>query len=282
MILKFFRAALLFGLLFLAKASWANSAGSEEYQLGEHVYKLTWQASKVTTEQYGRGSTKVLYSVYRDGSFIHPKTLNGGTVLGCHMTSPEQVNWQPLGEPQVGWILLLSSICGNTHSYRVLVVVPDKEEYVSAQFTAKTEPIIQQFTADEINIWSTYQEWGQTGTAGSFFVPELRQIRLAESATYLTCAPFPSDVKEWPKLPYRSFTGDFFAGLKARDSKVMRSALDRYQDIDFEWLRMQGLPGSVHDLQELVRIIDISDAAIRLLSGGEQWWMKTSDNCLVR
>jgi hypothetical protein len=144
-------------------------------------------------------------------------------------------------------------ICGNTNSYNVLVVVPNEDTYVSQQFSSKEMPSLKYTGDGNICIWSSYQEWGQTGTSGSFFVPELRMViqnHIIFRGIYRV--PLPGNVMEWPRgLPYRSFLGDFYAGLRDLDADVMRSALKAYDETNYDWLKDQGLPDSEKGLKEL-------------------------------
>lgn len=231
--------------------------GEESFERNGINFRLTWKASKVTTDLYGLSTTKVLFSVYRNNILIHPEVEGGGKSSGCHMTAPEEVKWEVLGKPQIGWLLSLSGICGNTHSFKHLMVIPQGDghrlKYLAYEFIAKETPIIRNTKNGDVHIWTTYQEWGKTGTWGSFFVPELRMVSLSPTKTYkISCPPLPHDVRLWPReLPYRSFIGDFYAGQIRSDAAVMRSALNEYEKLDFEWLQKQGLPGSKKGLLEL-------------------------------
>jgi hypothetical protein len=263
---------------FTARAANVVHNGQEIYEKAEDSLKLTWKASNVKTGRYGFPSTKVMYSVHRNNKFMHPESLAGGVVFGCSMTRPKAVSWKELGDPQIGWMLALSDICGNTHSYKILIVVPkNKYNYISYDFTSKKLPIIQSTASGDVRIWSSYQEWGKTGTAGSFFVPELRVVNQREG---IYCVPLPSNVTHWPKaLPYRSFLGDFYAGLRNLDADVMQSALNAYSDIDFDWLKMQDLPESRGSLMKLTdRIASAAHNLKSIPSGLDLPWDST--NCM--
>jgi len=250
-----------------------SSKGEETFKRGEVNLRLKWSASKVTTGEYGYPTTKVSYSVFRNNVFMHPTTTTGGSVYGCHMTPPESVLWRKLGKPQIGWMLILSDICGNTNSYKVLVVVPQEDLFASYEFTSKQIPIVWSNEGVEISIWSSYQEWGNTGTSGSFFVPELREVDFIDG---ITCPPLPSDVRDWPKeLPYRSFLGDYYAGLRSLNADVMRSALDAYNEIGFDRLELHGLPKSKKGLTELANKIEPMHELKKSLTGLGLPWVST-------
>ena len=244
--------------------------------------RLTWVVSK-EMGRYGPSTSKISYNVFRNNNSIYPSSKGGGKFEGCGINN---VSWKSLGKPQIGWMLVFKGICGNTNSYNVLVVVPNEDNYVSQQFSSKETPSVKYTRGGNICIWSSYQEWGQTGTAGSFFVPELRMViqnilmfreiyraqeqgktgvaesfPVPEPGTVIPAflkdreiyhAPLPGNVMEWPKaLPYRSFLGDFYAGLRDLDADVMRSALKAYDKINYDWLKDQGLPDSEKGLKEL-------------------------------
>ena len=99
------------------------------------------------------------------------------------MIRPQEVDFRVVGisGKAEGWLIGVGGICGNTFSYKYALVVPGKKgdqwEYHSVHFFSKEKPKVIRVNEDT-RVLSTYQEWGCTGTALSFFVPEVRKIHV--------------------------------------------------------------------------------------------------------
>ncbi len=216
--------------------------GASSFERDGVTYRLTWTARGTTTSFQEKESTKVSYSVRIGDFFLHPRKQGDGTVIGCWDVPPARVRWEPLADPQIGWMLKLGGYCsGSRQSYRVLLVVPRKAkypgftDYVTAVFNAKETPIAR-WSKDrtKVRVWSSYEQWSRTARIYKFLVPELREFSDGNwNRVMVTCPPLPSDVRQWPdELPSRSFLGDYYAGILRLDAGIMRSALETYRDID--------------------------------------------------
>ena len=301
-----------------AASVWAEEnvyKGSESFEREGVTYRMAWTARGVTTGLSSKESTKVSYSVRIGDFFLHPKTLKGGTFIGCWDVPPAKVRWEPLGDPQMGWMLKLGGFCsGFTGSFKIHLVVPNKgdnpgfTDYVTAEFHSKETPIAR-WTADKkrLQVWSSYEQWSRMGNAYKFYVPELREFSVITSFRIIevSCPPLPIDVRQWPSdLPFRSFFGDFYAGLDRLDARIMQSALDNYenleppghearrnkywgvvhQEIHPEALRSHGLPNNRKGLQRLTNEIHEISKKITKARGplGLLWlsWGNHRNKCL--
>jgi hypothetical protein len=225
--------AMLFCFLSSADESVAEKIheGSERFEWYGIKYRLDWKAQWLRTGIYNGEATKVTYDVYFEDQKVQPRTDNGGTVIGCRHTPPEKVRWLPFGEPQIGWQLILSGNCGNHNALKALFIVPDGDDYfpkfLAVEFMTKKPPIVEMVAENRVHIWSSYRETNGARWDLRFFVPELREIHRRKGYRYeLLCPPLPGDVSEWPSdLPWRSFEGDFYAGLDQMNAPVMKSAM---------------------------------------------------------
>lgn len=266
-------AILIWGSMFGGEAT-ANEVnqGTSDFKRSGVEYRLDWWAEKVTTGRYGENSTKVSYRVYAGNKILHPRSLDGGTFIGCDARPPTRVDWWRIGEPQIGWLLILSNICARSRSFKSLIVVPYKtryefsSRYVTADFIVEDWPIVKIAVNGDVHIWSSYREWNGQTTAGSFFVPEFRVIsRDIDGEYWVTCPPMPVDVAQWPRdLPNREFIGDFYAGLNRLEAGVMKSALGKYQEINPGRMRRHGLPDTRKGLEQLTK--DVANVGRRLES----------------
>jgi len=245
---QLFIAILLAAMTFAAESSATENAfkGESRFTREGVTYRLNWTARGTTTGTALKESTKVSYSIRIGDFFLHPRTLGGGTFIGCWDVPPAKVQWEPLGNPQLGWMLKLGGYCsGSRTSFKVLLVVPTKRisrgvtNYISSQFNAKAAPIaIWSKDGKRMRVWSSYEQWSRRKNEYKFMVPELREFALGHGGRIvLTCPPLPPDVRTWPSaLPSRSFLGDFYAGVYRLDARIMQSALDTYEDASPEAL----------------------------------------------
>ncbi len=250
-----------------------------ENRFGEFTIQI--EAKTVTTGVFGYPSTKVLYSVYRDGDFLHPNSLDGGCVIGGDMITPTEVILVSLGKEgtEVGWVIGLDGISGNTFSYMMTLVVPTFDslnwKYHSVTFLAKEELLLVP-EEDGLEVWSQYQEWGGGGTAVSFFVPQLRRIRIDErGAAQVFLDRLPPDYKKWPPLEYSSFLGLYLAGVSNLNPELMESSLDLFEPDDAPICRIHGLP---EDKKGLKRLIDGVRQSRTLLSRFRNFELEWDDN----
>lgn len=167
--------------------------GASSFERNGVTYRLTWTARSTSAGLSGKEMTKVSYSVYTGDYFMHPRTLDGGTVIGCWDVPPAKVRWEPLGAPQAGWMVKLGGDCsGSLQSYKVHLAIPQKHKcpiatrYVTATFNAKETPLAR-WSEDEkrLRIWSSYEQWGRWRKSFEFLVPELREYFVGELAPYV-------------------------------------------------------------------------------------------------
>jgi len=250
-------AALLLLLTACPRESWssqqATKEASFENRLGKFRIKLT--ASEVTTGVYG-ATTQVLYSVYRNGDFLHPATLEGGRVFGAAGIPPKEVVLRTLGDPEyeVGWLIGVCGWWGNTFSYYVALVVPSKESvwrHRTTGYMSKDLPVVIT-KPGETQVWSCYQEWAGGGTATSFYVPEMRVVRVTPAGqASVAIGRLPPDIDAWPNREWLSFPGIFVAGAANLNPELMQAAVKRWPDA-IDSLRDYGLPGSKEGVMKLI------------------------------
>lgn len=279
------------GIMLILLSSLTNSASADEetrrgqsyFKLGDLEFRLEWHASQITTVRYGTNSRKVVYNVYGNKKQILPEALNGGTVIGCSSPSSRDIIMRAVGKPQIGWILSLGGICGATnHAFKHIIILPSemmrfgKRIYFTFEIISPDTPVMVNLKNGNIQFWSTYQEWGKTGTYGSFFVPELR-VLTSEDNYNMLCPSLPKNFGQWPNaLKRRSFIGDYYAGLVDLNADVMLSALMSYDEIDFEYLRLQGLPTKRKELQTLSEAVRTIRRLRSKISTGFLPWEKNA------
>jgi hypothetical protein len=219
-------------------------------------FRILMTAETVWTKQFGYPSTKVSFSVRRNLEVLKPSSPVGGCVIGGDRITPADVILLPLGKQgsEVGWVIGLDGISGNTFSYLMTLVVPSfnaaEWEYRSVSFLAK-EGITLVSEKDGLEVWSQYQEWGGGGTAVSFFVPQLRRIRVSdEGEAHLFLDRLPPDYKRWPKLKYLSFLGLYLGGAANLNPELMEASFDLFDPDVAEVYRCHGLPGDEAGLRK--------------------------------
>lgn len=203
-------------------------------------------------------STHCEYAVFLDGKRLGPPCQGGEALVGCHYVPPEEVRLAKVGDAEdgAGWLLGVGGICGNTFSWRWRLIRPRRTlgvwEYETATFLAKEPPVVRR-TGDAFEAWSLYQEWGKTGTATSFFVPQRRVvIRDPEQGRGIRLAPLPAEPGDWPDLEWRTPVGDFVAGVAQLNPELMEIAAEGFGEEDWAVLKAQGLPTDPAGIAELV------------------------------
>lgn len=221
-------------------------------------FKILIEAETVATWQFGYPSTKVTYSVHRHWQVLDPTSPDGGFVIGGDMISPDEVILVPLGREghELGWAIGLDGISGNTFSYLMTLVVPSfngsQWEYHSETFLAK-EGLTLVPDQGGLEVWSQFQEWGGGGTAVSFFVPQLRRIRVSdEGEAHLFLDRLPPEIRKWPSLKYLSFLGLYLAGAANLNPELMEASFDLFDPDDASLCKTHGLPGDEEGLREVI------------------------------
>ncbi len=230
-------------------------------------FELRLKIKQVETGRYGYPSTRCDYGVYRNGSFLHPRSLEGGTLIGCRFIGPDDVRIEPVGAgpDAVGWMLGVGGICGNTFSWKWTLIRPVKRlsewEYEVETFLSAEVPVVRR-RPEHFEVWSQYQEWGRTGTAASFYVPELRTVSRDVDESYaIRRAQLPADLDAWPELEYPSMIGFFVAGATQLNPELMVAAARRRaedeprhwaaQELSTDRREIAALIAKVHRAKEL-------------------------------
>ena len=276
------RPALTFLCLLLTLVSTASAEekpawGSSRIQVEGADYELRCRRVDATL-QHGWPGELFVYRVYRNGTFLHSEEREGaGRFAGCVYSHAEDapVVAEPFPDAKDarGWMLLSGAICGNTHSRRVcLITVTDRESdhrvpdtYLESRFVSKFRPVTRR-RGDEVEVWTSEQEWGGTGTAGSFMVPALR---IVDRGGRVRRARLPSDVESWPDdADGQGWAGLLIAGLREESADLMRVGLDRvtwHGDGMSTFLEQHDLPQSREAMNELVEAVaDVHDARARV------------------
>jgi hypothetical protein len=214
---------------------------------------------------------QVDYSIYRNGKFLHRASTDGGQITGCWYgkLDPSQKIVFPLEWKQVtyGWMIKILGVCGNTSSERVvLVVIPESpvEGYFTKTIETKANPVLRNFGAD-LAVWYVYQEWGDGGTASSFFVPGALKISLSAPDSSFASLPMPAKAEEWPTFegfPY-TLASIVAAGLNSLNPALIREAAVRFSAKDAEQLKEVGLPETKQGLGLLASALEADGSYLR-------------------
>lgn len=120
-------------------------------------------------------------------------------------------------------------------------------------FLAKYDPLVH-VVDGETQVWSSYQEWGGTGTARSFLVMEMREILISDNGkAEVRLGKLDPDLSQWPTMDLMSFLGVFVAGASNLNPELMEAALKHmYRPEERNWYMEHGLPGDVAGLAHLI------------------------------
>ncbi|WKE67222.1 hypothetical protein PVT67_08295 [Gallaecimonas kandeliae] len=257
--------------LLLFPAFCFSGEGSHSFKLGNNSFELKYKTKDVTTI---RGPEDlVLFSVYKNGKFIHSEKIDDGRFFSCKY---EKLNIVPLNtvEKQAGWMLTGGGVCGNTFSYNVELIIPDEGDessYHSKNFISKEIPLIKPLK-NGFSLWYYEQNWGHGGTATSFFVPSKIDVNLNDEFFRFKKGDILTDIKtlensstsKWAA----SFMGLFSAGIRDVNPALMQYALDNYYNDDQKELIAVHFGKSDKEyLHELIEKAKVTKDLVTLING---------------
>lgn len=205
---------------------------------------------------------RIDYMVKRDDKELIAQENSGGTMYACNYGDylpDEFIDVLGDGNNQFGFIVKGLGVCGNTSSERWHLIVPlqDRQQYAIKQITTKVKPTTR-VTSKGLEFWYLQQDWGQCGTAGSFFVPILFLIHSDNRNDAIESKKLPADISlipEYENYPLEIYMSLFTAGLRTHDGQLMETA-SRYFKNDpdsisrYKWC---GLPDSQAHALELAK-----------------------------
>jgi hypothetical protein len=116
-------------------------------------------------------------------------------------------------------------------------------------------------------VWYLYQEWGRAGTAGSFFVPKVFELKAYEKGVYsaFNRTALPPDVKTWPIFEGLSYGVPSFvaAGIQSLDANPIRAAIPMLEETSVEHLKYVGLPFTKEGLNNLATAIETAGPTLQ-------------------
>ena len=249
--------------LFYTHTAFGTVKDTDQFTSGKDSYKIVAQISDV--KGIYAGGVKVAYSVFKNAKFMHPDAVVGGTLIGCHYgTKPPDVVLKRIvvDKKNLGWFVQVLGICGNTTSLKNHLVVPNlsstspaaDQKYAVTEFISKYQPLVRMGNK-KYEIWYTYQEWGNAGTAGSFFVPQVKGVDIG--SWRLTSVKTPVNPKDWPKLKHIDyFPSMFVAGMNDNNTDMMQYAVDKlFKTSEAETYRWVGLPDTKKKALALIEVM---------------------------
>jgi len=255
------RSALIVVCLFASHAIAREPAVLEKsFEIKGATYRLRVRAYALPDDRY----VLLHYDVYKNSAMLMPHG-RGGVAVGCKIFARltgdvASIEVLKIKGIPVGWTIYTAGICGNTFSSEIILVIPHGDEYVARTLIAKEEPIIR-VRANKLEIWYCYQEWGEAGTAGSVFVPELIIVdpRQESIDNIITRGDvfgiLRLDTKAWEDYE-SNFLALFTAGLRDLNIRVMQYAVENlYKAKDkqwYEWFFGGRLPTSRAELSKFV------------------------------
>ncbi len=233
----------IISLLFLTSLE-ANTITST-FKEHKREYKLELNYKKINPKE-DKGLL-LTYKVYRDNKPLETAKRKEPLVSCRDYNAPKIAPLKSTKE-QLGWMIIGNGICGNTYSYLFEIIFPyhdsihDKTEYFHQSFIAKEHPTILPNDYG-VELFYYQQEWGNGGTATSYFVPHniefspYSNIKLKEG-DILKKIPFleKNAPKDWLEP---NFLGLFKAGLDSKNLPLMHHALENYYDTNIiEWYKV--------------------------------------------
>ncbi len=210
------------------------------------------------TGPYGWPGELVRFTVRRDGKFLAcASSFDGGRLAGMkrYFGGPSEFKVEDLlPEAGAGWILYVAESTGSAFSMLACVITPGlrgHDGYESVVVPTK-QAFRQRACAEGVDLWGSYQEWGDGGTASSVFVP----FRLvARRRGLVSRKPLPGALSELVDPDEAGFGGAFVAGIREGNPDLMQDALDRlHSDPDEAGPRLTslGLPARRADLRGVI------------------------------
>ncbi|MCX6110904.1 MAG: hypothetical protein NTZ90_15020 [Proteobacteria bacterium] len=247
------------------------------FKIDNIEFKLVAEVRDVTTSMDSHQSTKISYSVFRNGTFLHPEPETGGTLIGCRGSYVEDEGGLVLPikakDRQVGWFIWAGARCGATVTYKVQIVLVDPKPssigniYKVMEIQAKEQPLVRDHDGG-IEVWFTYQEYGNSITVDSFLVPRMIFANLRPGEVKFEKRRLDPDFSKWPKLNYieDDFRSYFVAGLNDLNAELMRNALAKLYRKDSKHLELyarNGFPSSFDELTKVTDAVSLLNSSVK-------------------
>lgn len=258
-------------LFFLVPVLVNANQNQHTFKTGSNIFELKYKVKGVTTRSGAQDL--VLYSIYKNGQFVHAEKEDGGRFFSCRYKKPEVFPVKTT-KKQIGWMLVGGGICGNTSSYKVELIIP-VESYSTTYFTktliSKESPLIQ-LTQNGFSMWYYEQNWGRGGTATSFYVPNKVVVDLSDDFFSFKKGDILKDVQvleksgspEW----LRSFLGFFVAGIRDVNPELMHYALSNHYSIEQkDWIAIHFGKADKKYLQEIVNKVKVTNELLKEIKG---------------
>ncbi len=236
---------------------------AKAFTVGADTYSLTTRSREVTNT-LGREQL-ILYSVYKNGDFLHPSKQDAGRFFSCPFDRTVEIKNISSEERQIGWMLIGGGICGNTFSYRIELIIPRTSEhfpeYNHFTFISKVIPNLIP-TENGAKVCFFEQNWGGGGTATSFYVPKKLEIDATRGRAEITKGDVFENLDYFeyesgkPGSGTKTFLGPFVAGLEAINPDLMRHALQYYNEDDRDWHNVHFKDGSLEGMKSLVTKVE--------------------------
>jgi hypothetical protein len=241
------------------------------FETGSDTFEIKYKVKGVTTS---RGvKDLVLYSVYKNGNFVHSHKEDGGRFFSCRSKKPDVIPVKTT-KNQIGWMLIGGGICGNTSSYKVELIIPVESgltTYYTKTFTSKVLPLIQPLK-NGLSIWYYEQNWGRGGTATSFYVPNKIVVDLSEDVFNFKKGDILKNIEVLEKSEspewLRSFLGFFVAGLRDVNPELMQYALDNHYTLKQQgWIAVHFDKADKEYLQQIIHKVKVTKDLLKISDG---------------
>lgn len=261
-----------FTCLFLFLSFLGNAEQNDTmYKFGNDTFEIKYKVKDVTTTS---GSMDlVLYSIFKNGKFIHSDKDDGGRLFGCKYKSPKIM---PINttDRQIGWMLVVGGICGNTFSYKVELIVPVESyepKYYAKTFSSKDLPILEP-SKDKLSILYFEQNWGRGGTSTSFYVPNKIEFNLKDDYPRIKKGNVLTSINTLEKYNSEqsmlSFLGIFIAGIRDVNPELMQYALDKYySDDQKDWISIHFEKSDKSTFQKLIQQVRVTQNLLEQVKG---------------
>lgn len=259
-------------LVFLLASTLVNASQNQQsFQTDSNTYELKYKVKAVTTSSGEKDL--VLYSIYKNGKFVHAEKEGGGRFFSCGFERPKVLSVKTT-KKQIGWMLVGGGICGNTYSYKVELVIPVESystTYFSKTIISKALPLIEP-TQNGFSLWYYEQNWGRGGTATSFYVPSKIVVDLSDAFFGFKKGNLLKDIHVLEKSSspewLRSFLGFFVAGIRDVNPELMQYALCNHYSIEqADWIAFHFEKADKEYLREIIDKVRATKELLKVTDG---------------
>ena len=235
----------------------------DEYKIDDISHKIIIKHKKFMNMNYYYS-----FDLFIDNKKMEWSSDDNNKLIGCGNEFGNELQLKRLLAKEgniIGWIVDgLGSICGNTYSKRTyLIILNENKSIQKFKIDSKSGVIFNTINLTDTEIWYYTQHWGNSATAGSFFIPRKKILRFEpnyKKKYYLSQGNILTNISKLNDFKidylYPNYVGLFYAGILDLSPNLINYAFKNYYVKDSkEYYEIQNTPLTSDKIKEVCKYI---------------------------